>query len=637
MSKRREAMSKWCLLVLVVCLIFVGCDRDRKSDDPTPNTPTVSGTVAAGAPLANAQITFKDKAGKTLTATTNANGKYSADVSGFTAPIWIRVGSSSPYLYTMCFEVATGTTNLHPYTDLVVRKYYEALGISDMDDFFANLSTSSLTPTKAELSAVTSKVLNALAAFLQQNGIDYQTFDLFSTPFNADGTGFDKILDSSDFTVVNQVTMTDGNLSQVVTFTAKRRAIPTVSLSGTITNNALRTADGRAVESGYEDETTVTVGSAEAAQEAEAFLNDFLTYGNQQAENISASDDTWRDMFDDDYLFHGKNKDLERRKIAQEVRYGTPRPNPPAVVTKTYYYNPNDNGFPMIDVAVTAGGVDNGSRVTLKKGVGDKWRWWCMGPYAYHKQFEARITNSIQRKIDAAGVNTDTRNFKIEANDQAQNGLSSQVNVTSPLILALTLQPRNEDVQDEPEPATPFDHVFQSYWYGSTTDDYPAGTLFHVVIKYKPLDASPDYEEDVVLGATCSETMAGLVCRVGSTNIGHDLVQALGQTVVLSFDSPTTYALAPDQLESIEGDVICWYNLSDPPQPNDWMSTRIETRVYTNNSMTYQVPTTVTVNKATYPVLAAQLRVRVPGVHGERMETYWDLGTPPWLPLPTRK
>ncbi|MBY0579721.1 MAG: carboxypeptidase-like regulatory domain-containing protein [Burkholderiales bacterium] len=61
----------------------------------TPATPagsaTISGVAATGAPFANAAVTLTDAAGVVKTATTGADGSYTIDVTGLTAPFVIKV------------------------------------------------------------------------------------------------------------------------------------------------------------------------------------------------------------------------------------------------------------------------------------------------------------------------------------------------------------------------------------------------------------------------------------------------------------------------------------------------------------------------------------------------------------------
>ena len=52
---------------------------------------TLSGTAAAGAPIASATITVKDKYGALKTIETGTDGKYSVDVTGMTAPFLLKV------------------------------------------------------------------------------------------------------------------------------------------------------------------------------------------------------------------------------------------------------------------------------------------------------------------------------------------------------------------------------------------------------------------------------------------------------------------------------------------------------------------------------------------------------------------
>jgi hypothetical protein len=87
----------------------------------------------------------------------------------------------------------SGIANVDPYSDLLVRQWYAAHG-SDPDRAFAGRDT---VPTAAGMQTL-DRVLSAkLADALSAQGLDARQFSLLSTPFEADHSGFDAILDQS--------------------------------------------------------------------------------------------------------------------------------------------------------------------------------------------------------------------------------------------------------------------------------------------------------------------------------------------------------------------------------------------------------------------------------------------------------
>src|SRR5262245_10483366 len=98
------------------------------SAPPPPPPTTLSGVAATGAPLAGATVVLKDRNGTTRQVTTANDGTFTVDVTTLTAPFLLQVTGSggSPVLFSAA--TASGTTNVHPYTDLAVRAYYQAIG-----------------------------------------------------------------------------------------------------------------------------------------------------------------------------------------------------------------------------------------------------------------------------------------------------------------------------------------------------------------------------------------------------------------------------------------------------------------------------------------------------------------------------
>jgi hypothetical protein len=87
----------------------------------------------------------------------------------------------------------SGTANLDPYTDLLVREWYAAHG-SDPDGAFAGQGT---VPVAAGMQTLDRGLSAKLADTLSAQGLDARQFSLLSTPFAADHSGFDAILDQS--------------------------------------------------------------------------------------------------------------------------------------------------------------------------------------------------------------------------------------------------------------------------------------------------------------------------------------------------------------------------------------------------------------------------------------------------------
>ncbi len=70
-----------------------GSSSSDKNGDGTANT--LSGVAAAGAPVASATITLKDRKGSLKTSVTGTDGKYSFDITDMTAPFLLKVPSGT--------------------------------------------------------------------------------------------------------------------------------------------------------------------------------------------------------------------------------------------------------------------------------------------------------------------------------------------------------------------------------------------------------------------------------------------------------------------------------------------------------------------------------------------------------------
>ncbi|MEW6684351.1 MAG: hypothetical protein AB1451_15750 [Nitrospirota bacterium] len=196
-------------------LLLAGCNGGGDSS-PAATSTTVTGTAATGAAIAGATITIKDADGTTATATTGTDGSYSLDVTGMTPPFLVRVDvGGGSYLYSI--GETAGTVNIHPLTDLIIRTWYEVQNTT-IDAAFAGTGSVD-PPSPTELSVIEGVVEQMVQSWLTTiAGIDPATFNLITSPFDADQTGFDHFLDS--VTVNNGVVNVDTNDDGIVDYRA---------------------------------------------------------------------------------------------------------------------------------------------------------------------------------------------------------------------------------------------------------------------------------------------------------------------------------------------------------------------------------------------------------------------------------
>ncbi len=198
------------LIVMFVALPLIACGSGGGGEDVNPPgaqdtgssgitgvTRNLTGTVAVGAPVP-AVIKIVDRRGDTLVAESNANGKYSANLEGRPGPYLIRIephDSSIPVMYS--FATSSGVANATPFTTLALFLAFGSgleAAFNDWVTHAGNWDRKDLEQVLAMINANFSNELGAIA------GVDATRFDCFTSPFDADRTGFDAFLD--EFTAV---------------------------------------------------------------------------------------------------------------------------------------------------------------------------------------------------------------------------------------------------------------------------------------------------------------------------------------------------------------------------------------------------------------------------------------------------
>lgn len=175
------------------------CGGGGDSGTPAASPTSLQGTVASGAAIANAAVTATDVNGKTATATADAHGAYSLDVGRLSAPVVVVAtdpqGRADPLVSVVGSLPAAGTSATANVTTLTT-------AIGDLLTASGNaldLTAPATLASNAQPAAVqkASGTLNAaLADILKQNGLSPASFDAIATPFTANQTGADAVIDS---------------------------------------------------------------------------------------------------------------------------------------------------------------------------------------------------------------------------------------------------------------------------------------------------------------------------------------------------------------------------------------------------------------------------------------------------------
>jgi hypothetical protein len=166
----------------------------------SPTATSISGTAAAGAPIIGT-VTIKDSSTpfKTKTVTIAADGKYTIDVTGMTAPFMMRadgtVGGNSYSLYSAAVSTDVGgNINITPLTDLIVANIAGQIAST----YFSSGNFSALTAT--DLAAQETALQARLQPILTAVGLG-SSLDLLRASFSTNHSGLDAALDVLRVTV----------------------------------------------------------------------------------------------------------------------------------------------------------------------------------------------------------------------------------------------------------------------------------------------------------------------------------------------------------------------------------------------------------------------------------------------------
>jgi hypothetical protein len=280
-----------CLPASVLVLALAGCGGGGGGGaTPAPDTPCqatcVSGTAATGRPIGQAAVTLTDTLGAIRSATTGADGTYRIDPGTGVAPFLLKVVTAQGSTY---YSVSTGTqarttVNLTPLTDLIVRTWYGAQGI-EADAAF-NAPAAHPAPPPAAVPALAAGVQRIVQLWLDRHGVP-AGFDLIATPFAADGTGADAVLDATTVALAGldsaTVTISGGTLTQ-----SSSLAIGAGSL--TVLSTLTDSATGAASSSVTSSALPTAPGATDTLDALTALLDAFAATVNDKGSSLAAAD-----------------------------------------------------------------------------------------------------------------------------------------------------------------------------------------------------------------------------------------------------------------------------------------------------------------------------------------------------------
>ena len=167
----------------------------------------VTGTVATGRAMAGALVTLEDADGKRQVGVSDAQGRFLLSVAGMRGPFLVRADDGrGRRLFGAA--AAAGMANVDTVTDLMLRTWYAARG-GTPEQAFTDRAAHPAPDTRA-LQMLEHSFKGVLRDILTVEGLDAERFDLFATPFTADHTGFDAVLDNLRAVTDGELRLQDG-------------------------------------------------------------------------------------------------------------------------------------------------------------------------------------------------------------------------------------------------------------------------------------------------------------------------------------------------------------------------------------------------------------------------------------------
>ena len=176
------------LLIAAFSTLVIGCT------DSVSDTAIISGTAATGAAI-DGEIWVYGSAGDSRSFSIDVSGHYVGDVSGLETPFLVVAKPTDEtlswqYSYASQADITVNVTSQSSLTLFLANGGEQDLSL--LVDEWTNPATRF---TQLDVDAARAIVQTNFEAEITDEGLDPAVFDLFSTPFNADGTGFDAVLD----------------------------------------------------------------------------------------------------------------------------------------------------------------------------------------------------------------------------------------------------------------------------------------------------------------------------------------------------------------------------------------------------------------------------------------------------------
>ena len=368
------------LRVIGLCgfLALAGCGGGGGSSSGT-GTPAASGnltgTAATGTAIANATITLVDKAGNSVSTTTDSAGQYSLNTSGLTPPFLVKVvtatASQNGYaagttFYSVSADANPSVINVTPLTDLLLRTWYAAQSTpTTVAQAFTN-PVSNPPPSAVEVKVIEGLVMDIVEPILVKNNINPAGFDLIYTKFSANGSGFDGVLDK-----IKPVTYGSGTATLTIDTDSTTTQTTTLATSSGTTQATTDTTDSSTGATSQIVSSVVIPSNPNAVAAVDGVastLSSIASIINSKGSALAAADIA--PYFDANFLDGAVNATEQETDIAQSMAGVTISSFD---ITRITAFDSTNN---LIAVVGTATITKNGSAVThLLDGKSDYGMW----------------------------------------------------------------------------------------------------------------------------------------------------------------------------------------------------------------------------------------------------------------------
>ena len=205
-------------------------------------------------------------------------------------------------LYSVSADTKLNTTvNVTPLTDLVVRSYYGVQGVTADTAFGAPASNPP--PGAPTVQIIASAVQNTVQLWLSAAGVTSSSFNLISTPFAANSTGVDKVLDQTTVTPASDtLTITAGTTTQTSTLAT---ASGSITITTTTTDTAANTTSTAQQTVAVPTSSAQQTDLGKALSGTQTLFTNLISAASTKGANFSATDALA--VIDPAFLSQGQN------------------------------------------------------------------------------------------------------------------------------------------------------------------------------------------------------------------------------------------------------------------------------------------------------------------------------------------